>query len=75
MKRYMIHPIGEEPKVIQADQFVIDGEPREIRFFRGSELIEDFYLHYLRKPVRELPAEEKLGDDDQVLEPSVHADW
>jgi hypothetical protein len=74
MKRYLIHQIGEEPKVIQADTFTIDGEPREIRFYRGADLSEILYLHALRRPLRELP-DEVEEEAPAVFEPSVREDW
>jgi hypothetical protein len=75
MKRYLIHQIGEESKIIRADTCTIDGEPREIRFFRGAEIIELLYLHALRRPVRELPDDRNREEEDEIVEPSVAPDW
>ena len=76
MKRYLVHQIGEESKIIQADTCTIDGEPREIRFFRGAEIIELLYLHALRRPVRELPDDGSREEEGAVIiEPPVAPDW
>jgi hypothetical protein len=72
MKSYLVHPIGEQPAIVRADTLVIEGTPVELRFFLGPELVENFYLHALRKPVREL-SEDEAGPP--VLEPSVRGDW
>jgi hypothetical protein len=74
MKRYLIHQIGEEPQVIQANSFTIDGDPREIRFFRAADLFEVLYLHALSRPLRELP-DEVEEEVPVVFEPSVGEDW
>ena len=77
MKRYLVHEIGEEPKVIQADTCTIDSEPREIRFYRGAELLEVYYLHALRRPVRELQAggEEDQSEEEVIPLPPVGPEW
>ena len=76
MKRYFVHEIGQEPKVIQADTCTIDSEPREIRFYRGAELLEVYYLHALRRPVRELPPGKEEGEEEPVvIESPVGPEW
>lgn len=72
MKHYLVHPIGDEPKVIHADCIETGGHPPELRFLRGSEAVEIFYLHALKRPVKELPERE---DQIEVLEGPIRGDW
>jgi hypothetical protein len=72
MKRYLVHPIGDEPKVIRADRIETGGHPPELHFLRGSEAVEIFYLHALRRPVQELPDRD---GELEVLESPIRGDW